>query len=137
MRKDSTTRRAVISALGFAAPLAIAGAAGAASLMPNPPGTSVNRAAWETALANFRALWRDVEASDFGDTEETENAFHGLVSAMTDAADDLIETDAPDIAALADKLDVIITSHAAGDIGRDVIEVLLADARRLAIGGAA
>jgi len=92
---------------------------------------------WDAALAKFRALQAAETASDFGETEETEEAFHQLVSAKTDAADNLIETEAPDLAALADKLDVIKDSYATGNIGLDVIEALCSDVRRLAVEGGA
>ena len=87
---------------------------------------------WDAAIAKYRELERAVDASDFGETERSEAAYGQLVGAWTEAADDLIEMEAPTIDALVDKLEAIDRSFDGSVIQPGVIKAVLADARRLA-----
>lgn len=96
LNRAPTTRRAVLGALAAIPAVAIATPA-LASVEPLP----VDRSAWDRALAAFRAAEAAMNANNDDDLADD------LGGAYCDAAGALIETPAPDHAALHWKLDYL------------------------------
>ena len=85
---------------------------------------------WDRALARFQSAQATLDAAAH---EPDQDAYDALLDAHTEALSTLLALPAPDLAALAAKLDVIV-AHLAWELtgSEDCLEILRQDARRLA-----
>ncbi len=91
-----------------------------------------NDAEWKTALARFNQAQAVLDAAVH---EEDEDAYDALLDSHSDALTALLALPAPDLPALAAKLDVIVPNLAWELTGsEDCLERLRQDAQRLAAG---
>ena len=85
---------------------------------------------WDRALARFHTAQAAVDAAT---GEPDQQRYDALLDSHTDAMCALLALPAPDLAALAAKLDIIVP-HFAWELtgSEDCLEILRRDARRLA-----
>ncbi len=89
---------------------------------------------WDRALARFREVQAVLDAAR---SEPDEDAYDALLDSHSDALAALLALPAPDLPALAAKLDVIVPQMASELTGsEDCLEILRRDARRLAAAAA-
>lgn len=141
------TRRRLLGAaiaLPFAAARSAApGLAEAAPATPAPPEPSSAAALWDQARAAFAAAEAEVRAIErlcagrpYEEQAALDRAYDEKGDVMYDALRALLRLPAPDLHALADKLDLVV-AHEVGTLtgGEDCLAALQSDARRLAGGG--
>jgi hypothetical protein len=85
---------------------------------------------WDKALARFHQVQTTLDAAK---SEPDEDAYDALLDIHSDALSTLLALPAPDLLALAAKLDIIVPQLAWENTGsEDCLEILRQDARRLA-----
>lgn len=119
---NTPSRRALLGAF-IAAPLAALPIPSVAVAITLPD------AGWTAQLALCRQLRAATEAPG---ASYSEDEFADLVDRMTAAEDDLIDMPAPDMRALAQKLEVLLVSYQDSILPPEQRNMMLADARRLA-----
>ncbi|MDB5582919.1 MAG: hypothetical protein JWR80_8095 [Bradyrhizobium sp.] len=125
---DVVTRRSLVGAIALAAPFAIASTANATGLAPTQTPRAIERGAWDASVARYRAalaLWDAIGA------DSTDGQWDAVSKIYNPAFETLIDTPAPDIAALALKIEIATLDQRTPGIAET--QAILADARRLAI----
>jgi hypothetical protein len=130
------SRRALLGAVCAAPSLSVIPAEAGTSGRPAPsparrgPGFRRDDEKWDRALARFRAAQAAVDAAG---GEPDQDRYDALVDSATDALSALLALPAPDLPAVAAKLDHIV-AHLAWELtgSEDCLENLRLDAHRLA-----
>jgi hypothetical protein len=87
-------------------------------------------AQWDRALARFGEAQAILDAAR---SEPDQDAYDALLDSHSDALSALLRSPAPDLPALAAKLDVIVVQQAWEETGsEDCLDILRQDAHRLA-----
>jgi hypothetical protein len=129
------SRRALLGAVCASPALSVipaeAGTSGRPAPSPSPWGPGFRRDdEWEKALARFQQAQTILDAAK---SEPDQDAYDALLDTHSDALRTLLALPAPDLPALAAKLDVITAHQAWENSGsEDCLETLRQDARRLA-----
>ena len=124
---NSPSRRTVLGALAVI-PAAIVAAPAI--------GQTVDRSTWESRLAEFRRRSGLTNAHPYGNArtsdpgfDELEEEHSALVVADNEALELLLQTPAPDLPALAEKLEILAREY--GDTSDGGLAAAIADVRRL------